>query len=122
MGGGLSELVQLSERVRALGLALGFDGVGFAPAGPVEHGDFLRDWLARGHAGEMAWLGARLEERLDPRRVLPGARSVIAVSLVYGPEPLDDLDPRISRYAMGEDYHDVLGDRLRAFEAGPVST
>lgn len=121
MGEGLTELAQLSERVRALGLALGFDGVGFARAEPIRRGDFLREWLGQGHAGEMTYLEERLEERLDPRRLLPGARSVIAVSLVYGPEPLEDLDPRISRYAMGEDYHDVLGDRLRAFEAGLVA-
>ncbi|MBW2242507.1 MAG: tRNA epoxyqueuosine(34) reductase QueG [Deltaproteobacteria bacterium] len=118
MGRTLSEI---SDRVRALGLALGFDAVGFARAEPIGRGDAVRDWHERGRSGEMAYLAARLEERLDPRRVLPGARTVIAVSLIYGPEPLADLDPRISRYAMGEDYHDVLGDRLRAFEAGLVA-
>ncbi|MCP5066826.1 MAG: tRNA epoxyqueuosine(34) reductase QueG [bacterium] len=126
LGGDLSGAVGshgagLAQRVRALALGLGFDTVGFARAEPLGRGDALRDWHERGCAGEMAYLGARMEERLDPRRVLPGARSVIAVGLVYGPEPLADLDPRISRYAMGEDYHDVLGDRLRALEAGLVA-
>ncbi len=81
----------------------------------------MRDWLARGRAGEMDWLPARFEERLDPRRVLAGAQTVIAVSLVYGPEPLEASDLPVARYAQGEDYHDVLGDRLRAFEAGVVA-
>ena len=107
----------LAERVRALAEALGFDRVGFARAGPTPHGGFLRQWLARGYAGEMGWLTRRVEEREDPRRLLPGARTVIAVSLVQGPPvPQPDTEAGIAHYAGGEDYHRVLGERLRAFE------
>jgi epoxyqueuosine reductase len=106
----------LADRVRGLGLALGFDRVGFASATPGPHNAFLREWLARGHAGEMAWLTRRVEERIDPRRLLAGAKSLIAVGLAYG-GPRDSL-PGLARYAGGEDYHRVLGDRLDAYGAG----
>lgn len=111
----------LEERIRALGLALGLDAVGFAGATPTARTEFLREWVARGYAGEMAYLERRLEERVDPRRVLPGVRTLIVGLLACGPER-SPVDPgpgagRIARYAGGDDYHDVLLDRLRAFEA-----
>ena len=109
----------LAGRVRALGLALGFDRVGVAPAEPSERTRFVREWVGRGYAGEMSWLGDRADERIDPRRVLEGARSVIAVALAYGGDPAGGTPPRarVSCYAGGDDYHTVLRDRLRAFEA-----
>jgi epoxyqueuosine reductase len=122
-------------QVRAAARALGFDAVGIAPADPPPHAGFLREWLARGFAGEMAWIARRAEQREDPRRVLPGARSIVAVALVYD-EPASESQPsevttasearseaqpsgglgtaRIARYAGGADYHDVLGPRLRS--------
>ena len=110
----------LTERVTALALALGFDLAGVARAEPGRHAAFLRDWLARGYGGEMAYLARNVERREDPRRVLPGARSVIAVALVYDPgarpEP-SGSSIRVARYAGGDDYHDVLIDRVRALEA-----
>lgn len=105
-----------ADAIRSLGLALGFDAVGFGPAAPGRHDAFLEEWLGRGYAGDMDWLGRRRTERMDPRNVLEGARTAIAVGLVYDPgEPLGGT-ARIARYAGGEDYHDVIGDRLRAFE------
>jgi epoxyqueuosine reductase len=74
-------------QVRAAAGALGFDAVGIAPADPPPHAGFLREWLAHGYAGEMAWIARRAEEREDPRRVLPGARSIVAVALVYDMPP-----------------------------------
>jgi len=126
-GGSTAELVDLgdlAERVRALGRALGFDAVGFAPAEPPPHAHFLPDWLERGYAGQMSWLLRRAAERGDPRRLFPGAQTVIAVALVYDNgeaamrTPGSRAQGRVSRYAGGEDYHAVLGDRLRALEAG----
>jgi epoxyqueuosine reductase len=113
---------ELGERVRAAARALGFDAVGIAPAEPPPHADFLGEWLGRGYAGEMAWLARRAAEREDPRRVLPGARSVVAAAVVYDPggpppEPAGASAGRVARYAGGADYHDVLLERLRALEA-----
>ena len=69
----------LPDRVKALALALGFDLAGVARAEATPETAFLREWLARGYAGEMGYLERRVEERVDPRRVLDGAKSVIAV-------------------------------------------
>lgn len=96
----------------------GFALSGAAPLLPSEHGQELRDWLAAGKHGEMAWLAATVEERLDPRRLLPGARSVVMVADFYAGrgEPEETPEPgvgRIARYARGRDYHDVLKRRVQ---------
>jgi epoxyqueuosine reductase len=109
--------------VKALALAVGFDRVGIAAARPDSQTEFLREWVDRGYAGRMGYLTDRVEERVDPRRVLAGAESVIAVSLVYDPqgelaEPPGPGSTRVARYAAGDDYHEVLFDRLEALQAG----
>ncbi len=105
----------LTESVKALALELGFDAVAVGPADPPEHGEALRRWVAAGHAGTMAYLERRLAERLDPRRVLPGARSVVCVALNYHQGEISDRswDP-VARYARGRDYHDIMRPRLEA--------
>lgn len=111
----------LSERVKALALALGFDLAGVASAQPTPETRFLHEWLARGFAGEMRYLTRRVAQRVDPRLVLEGARSVVAVGFAYAPERRasgSDSALEVARYAGGDDYHHVLLDRLRAFEAG----
>ena len=116
----------LSQRIKSLALAVGFDLAGVSRAEPTRESEFLRDWIARGHAGRMDYLVRRVEERVDPRRVLQGARSIVAVGLYYGPDAAGDPSVgagevpagRVSRYAGGDDYHDVMRDRLRALESG----
>jgi epoxyqueuosine reductase len=101
------------ERARALG----FDLCGVAPAEGWEELERLPEWLARGYAGEMRYLhDAR---RADPRRVLPGAQSIVVCALNYNtPLPYSTEVPRaagegwVSRYAWGDDYHDILGEKL----------
>jgi epoxyqueuosine reductase len=77
----------------------------------------------------MDWIPRRLAEREDPRLVLPGARSVIAVGLVYdtpretGAAPEAEVTGRVARYAGGDDYHEVMEARLRSLaEALPGLT
>ena len=120
-----SDPERLEDRVRRVGLALGLDAVGFAEAEPTDRTRFLREWIARGFAGEMSYLERRLEERIDPRRVLPGVRSLIVVGLALGEDPRvgdaearkgEEPTGRIARYAGGDDYHEVLLDRVRALE------
>ena len=108
----------LTEAAKALALELGFDLVAVGPAGPPEHGAALRRWIEAGHAGTMGYLERRLQERLDPARVLPGARSVLCVALnYYQGEPADASWRPVARYAWGRDYHDVIGPRLTRLAA-----
>jgi epoxyqueuosine reductase len=108
----------LTESVKALALELGFDLVAIGPADPPEHGAALRRWVEAGHAATMGYLKRRLEERLDPRRVLPGARSVLCVALnYYQGEPADASWRPVARYAWGRDYHDVIAPRLERLAA-----
>lgn len=113
----------LATRVKSLALALGFDRVGVAAPDPGADTRFFHDWLERGYAGEMHYLAAREAERIDPRRVMPGVRSIVVVGLFHdpvSPPPSDETSARgrIAAYAGGEDYHVVLIDRLRAVASG----
>jgi epoxyqueuosine reductase len=105
---------ELAERVKTTGRRLGFDLVAIGPAGPPEHGAAFEAWLDAGHAGEMAYLERGRAQRLDPRRVLPGARAVIACALNYHQGRDAVGPPHVARYAWGADYHDVMAPRLAA--------
>jgi epoxyqueuosine reductase len=111
--------VTLTESVKARALELGFDRVAVGPASAPEHGDALRRWLEAGYAGTMGYLERRLGERLEPGRVLPGARSVVCVALnYYQGEPAPDPSwVPVARYAWGRDYHDLMTPRLAALGA-----
>src|SRR4051812_16958364 len=108
----------LAEEVKRKAIALGFDLVGVAPAGASAYRDYFRRWIEEGQAGEMDYLGRRLDERTDPAVYLPGARSVICVALNYHAalEPLADehraRHGRVARYALGVDYHELIKQRL----------
>ncbi|MFP6655254.1 MAG: tRNA epoxyqueuosine(34) reductase QueG, partial [Myxococcota bacterium] len=119
--------IELMERIREVGLALGLDAVGFADAEPTARTEFMGEWIAKGYAGEMHYLERTLKQRMDPRRVLRGAKSLIVVGLACSAEDTaidsQEASPekvsrgRIARYAGGDDYHEVLLDRVRALEA-----
>ena len=99
---------------------LGFDLCGIAPADNFPELKFLDEWLARGYAGEMAWMSRSADRRADVRNVVPGARSVIVTGTIYATASpsTDDADrANISRYSRGDDYHDVLKARLDALLA-----
>ncbi|HME07589.1 MAG TPA: tRNA epoxyqueuosine(34) reductase QueG [Bryobacteraceae bacterium] len=95
-----------TQQVRHICREAGFELAGVAPAEPSADAGRYRDWIERGCAGEMTYLtDRRAGLRNDPRLLLPSARSVICVGKLYNrPEPPSP----ISRYAWGEDYHDVL--------------
>jgi len=97
---------------------LGFDAVGFAPAEePPRSRERLEEWLDLGYHASMGWMARDPARRCDPETILPGARSVIVVALQYlaaTPVPAEPGLPKISRYAQGEDYHRVVGDKLHS--------
>jgi epoxyqueuosine reductase len=102
--------VLAAEAVRAAARAARFSLVGLAPAAPLD-GEPLRRWLEAGYAADMTWMARRMEERLDPGRVLPGAKTVVALAIAYHrPKPERSA---VARYARGRDYHYAHRDRMR---------
>ena len=107
-----------AARIKATALELGFELCGIAPAADYPELQFFREWIDRGYAGDMAYLNRSADRRADVRQVLPSARSVIVTATVYNtnrPYSTECKDPsmaHIARYAWGDDYHDVIGERL----------
>lgn len=121
----------IAERVRQLALDAGFDLAGIARADAPPPLGFFAEWVARGYAGEMAYLTAQAGKRSELLAAFPWARSLVCVGLQYDtPHAYSTEAPPergwISRYAWGDDYHDVMKamlERLRerlAAELGPL--
>ena len=106
-----------SQSIRDYAQTLGFDLCGVAPVGDFRELAFLREWISRGYAGDMAYIPRSADRRADVRHVVPGAQSVIVMGTLYNTVPPYDAEPEpgaalISRYAWGDDYHDVIKARL----------
>lgn len=108
------DVTALKARAASLGFAL----CGIAPASGLPELARLRGWVDRGYAADLHWMVRTAEKRMDPRLVIPGAKTVIALGTVYNtdqPYSTEVHDPGralISRYAWGEDYHSVIRARL----------
>jgi epoxyqueuosine reductase len=109
-----------AEDVKARAGQLGFNLCGIAPVGSHRELAFLREWLDRGYAGEMHYLHRTAEGRSDVRHVMPSARSVICLATIYNTdrpystEVSDGSRALIARYAWGDDYHDVIRQRMES--------
>jgi len=109
--------------------ALGFDCIGITASGTIENaGKHFLEFIASGGHGDMDWLAAHPERRVDPRGLWQDVRSVIMLGVNYGPDqdPLAILQQRtraaISVYAQGDDYHDLIKKRLKALARWLVAT
>jgi epoxyqueuosine reductase len=84
----------------------------------VSEGENLKTWLARSFHGEMQWMVNHLEKRLSPISLMPGTQTILCVAMNYYPGDLPDgAEAKVARYAQGDDYHDVLKQRLKALLA-----
>jgi epoxyqueuosine reductase len=111
------DVADLSRRIRTKARELGFHRCGIAPAGYLEQeAPRLERWLDVGMNGEMGYLADRVDTRLDPRKLMTGAKSVICLAHSYytDKKPLDSSTPKISKYAQGGDYHRVLKKKANA--------
>ena len=105
--------------LRAFARTLGFHSLGVAEAGRSRHADRYLVWLQAGKHGSMDYLSRHVDRRIDPRKSLPGARTVVVVTLPYDPDPEFPPDSakergKIARYARGRDYHKVMKPRLHS--------
>lgn len=105
-----------SETIKAEARNLGFFACGIAKAEPVEAEEAARfaAWLGRkDHAG-MDYMAANADKRLNPQLLMPGVKSIVCVALSYAPSsriPADE--PQLAAYALGQDYHYIMKDKLR---------
>jgi epoxyqueuosine reductase len=108
--------VILAQHIKDRALFEGFNKVGIVGAQLLEdEGRRLSEWLARGYHGEMSWMARDVHKRIDPREIFPPARSVVVVALNYFTPHQHQQSPatgKVSRYAWGDDYHDVVKEKL----------
>ncbi|MBU4273793.1 MAG: tRNA epoxyqueuosine(34) reductase QueG, partial [Planctomycetes bacterium] len=108
--------VELTAALKEESKRLGFDLAGATPAAaPSEDVTRLERWIAEGRAGEMCYLAERIDAYRDPAKVLDNAKSILMLGMNYRtvePARATAGQARVSRYAWGEDYHDVIRRRL----------
>ena len=124
-----SDPTELKTALAREARALGFDCIGVTAPGTIENaGRYFLEFIASGGHGDMDWLAAQPERRVDPRGLWSDVRSVIMLGVNYGPDsdPLAVLTQRtraaISVYAQGDDYHDLIKKRLKALARWLVAT
>ena len=110
-------MVSFTEQIKQKALKIGFHKVGIVRAEPLyEEGERLKEWLAKNYHGEMRWMERDPEKRQNPKLIFPEAKSIVVVALNYfTPHEHEESSAKgkVSRYAWGDDYHDVLKEKLR---------
>jgi epoxyqueuosine reductase len=106
-----------TELIKTLAVNLGFDYCGIAKAQFLdEDARRLEQWLNKGMHGNMQYMENHFDLRVDPSKLVPGAKSVITLLLNYYPENhQSEAAPKISKYAFGNDYHEVIRAKLKLF-------
>ena len=115
--------VELKTRLVDFAQRVGFDACRVAVCNPPAHSGEFVSWLNDGAHGEMSYMARGEEKRRDPQKILPGAKSIIVLALNYFTETGNRIAEtekkgRIARYALGDDYHDVVDAKLRKIDNG----
>lgn len=113
----MEAIIDHTRFIKALSRELGFSYCGIARAQQLEEdARRLESWLNKGMHGTMSYMEKYFDQRVDPRLLLPGARSVITLLLNYFPSSAQQAQaPKVSRYAYGNDYHEVIREKLNVF-------
>lgn len=109
-----------TQIIRQEALDLGFSHIGIAKAEQMdEEARRLEAWLNQGHHGKMSYMANHFDKRIDPRKLVEGAKSVISLTYNYHneTEQTDPEAPKISQYAYGKDYHFVVKNKLKSLLA-----
>jgi len=113
----IADAARLTDVLKTEARRLGFAMSGACPAVVPPGSQRLADWLAAGYAGEMHYLADRAAAYENPRSILDGVRSVLMLAMVYrtdDPKPAAPGEGRVSRYAWGADYHELIRERLNS--------
>lgn len=107
-------MVSSTQLIKKLAYQLGFDHCGIAMAVPLyDDAKRLEQWLHKGMQGTMHYMEGHFDLRIDPTKLVPGARSVISLLLNYYPATTQQPGtPDIAKYAWGKDYHEVIREKL----------
>jgi epoxyqueuosine reductase len=111
-----SSALNNTQLIKAEAFRLGFEQCGISKAGFLEEeAPRLEHWLKNGMHGSMSYMERNFDKRLDPTRLVEGAKSVISLLLNYFPsqEQKDQGAPKISKYAYGKDYHHVIKGKMK---------
>ncbi|MBX7056186.1 MAG: tRNA epoxyqueuosine(34) reductase QueG [Pyrinomonadaceae bacterium] len=107
-------MMSLSANIKQFAIDAGFDRVSIVPAVRLDdEAERLSEWLDAGYHASMDWIAREPQRRADPREIFPAARSVVVVLKNYYTDHRHTSPGKISRYAWGDDYHDVVGSGLR---------
>jgi epoxyqueuosine reductase len=106
---------EYTQKIKSIAKDLGFLSCGISKAEFLEEeAPRLEQWLKEGRHGQMAYMENHFDKRLDPRILVPGAKSVVSLLFNYYPEKQQAKGaPKISKYAFGTDYHFVIKDKLK---------
>ncbi len=113
----MSGIAKNTSFIKATAASLGFDHCGIARAKPLDNdARRLEDWLSKGLHGSMQYMENHFDLRVDPSKLVPGAKSVITLLKNYFPSQQQKSGtPGISKYAFGKDYHEVIRSQLKEF-------
>jgi epoxyqueuosine reductase len=108
------KIKSISKEIKTEAHRLGFSSCGIAKAEFLEEeAPRLEQWLKNGFHGEMQYMGNHFDKRLDPTKLVPGAKSVISLQYNYYPKEIQNTDSyQIAKYAYGEDYHHIIKAKL----------
>ena len=115
----MSPIEKHTRLIKSFAAKLGFDHCGIAKAALLnEDARRLESWLNKGMHGTMQYMENHFDMRIDPSKLVPGAKSVITLLLNYFPEQQQTAAaPKIAKYAYGNDYHEVIREKLKCFLA-----
>ena len=107
---------QRTTEIKSMAIRHGFDSVGVSQATELtEEAKRLESWLHQGRQGSMHYMENHFDLRIDPRKLVEGAQSVISLMVNYFPEkPIHKAGVKVARYAYGKDYHKVIRKKLKA--------
>ena len=113
-----TQITRNTQLIKGYASKLGFLSCGISEACFLEdEAPKLEKWLNQNHHGKMNYMENHFDKRLDPRKLVPGAKSVVSLLLNYHTDEnqYDTQAPKISKYAFGEDYHYVIKKKLKKF-------